>query len=421
MLTRLLQRGFNLIEVAIIVVVVGLLIGGVIVPSLTLIIDDVYDAEEKQLQKIKTAIIGYTIRRRTLDNVKIIVGGNRMNINNVTVAVSENGINERPFVLPRDRAYLPCPDVNGDGNEDRTSHDETGYDFVLPNHPLTLDVPDNPINPLVTEGSCFATRGVIPWRTLGVLPFDHWGNVYTYQVDAIFADAIIGFNQNSPIDAFDDRSQVLSYALNDDDNNRYLKRQIVTLAVGLESSTDPGVVCGGALTLCALTLTTSMQLEAGEQASGAFTVLYRPFNARDVIEGVPFVIISHGNNGFGAVNYATNVEDQSKADPTTNAQRVTVGLLCNYPVSGGGVTVSLNIAEALNFPQPFSAHSDTFNSGCSKTDINGSFVSDHVTFTQPYGDNYDDIVVWMTREDLFDALQPSGVLSTPNFPALGAY
>ena len=58
-------------------------------------------------------------------------------------------------------ARLPCPDTNGDGQEDR------GLGPVAPNR--VCDVP----------------LGNLPWSDLGVPQFDSWGRLFIYRVTGL--------------------------------------------------------------------------------------------------------------------------------------------------------------------------------------------------------------------------------------------
>ena len=100
-------------------------------------------------------------------------------------------------------------------------------------------------------GSCATTRGILPWRTLGLPPSDTWGNRYTYQADGVFANAIVGFNQNSIADSFDPRLAITASGTN------YRKRGGVTLSITRSSvrltyinGNEAVVVCQGGVPRC---------------------------------------------------------------------------------------------------------------------------------------------------------------------------
>ena len=402
---RVFQRGFNLVEMSIILVIVGLILGAVIIPSQSLYNDDIYKEEERRMEEIKTAILGYAFRHRTIPGVVSIV----------RVTGRENPLGsgvddpDRRFNADLRRPYLPCPDITGDGYEDRFTADITGSQFFVA-----------PVRTIVNEirayGACHSSRGVLPWRTLGVPPADHWGNLYTYQVDGVFASALSGFNQNSLIDEYDPR-QVIFRSGRNDPFYRNRIANVLTLTVAGLTTTDsfrPPIVCGGGECRDGI----SLNLEAGKQADGDFSILYRSYAQNDIIEGVPFVVVSHGKNGAGAVNYARNV-----ADKISGASAAPSGVICNEPVdgtAGGGAVAFIGPnPEAYNFPHP---EPPTADARCRSMTIDGIAVQDGFLFYQPgRSDNFDDVVAWMTREELFDHLRRTGVLDAPDYPVSVPY
>jgi prepilin-type N-terminal cleavage/methylation domain-containing protein len=127
------QRGFTLIELAIVLVIITILIGGLAMP-LSAQIQARRIAETKQImEEAREAILGYAMTHQ--------VGG-------------------RPF--------LPCPDTDGDGIENRNA----GI-CALPN------------------------AGWFPWVTLGTAAQDAWGNRLRYASQPELTDALVGFNNGS--------------------------------------------------------------------------------------------------------------------------------------------------------------------------------------------------------------------------------
>ncbi|MGI9306815.1 MAG: type II secretion system protein [Gammaproteobacteria bacterium] len=402
MTRRAAQRGFSLVEIGIVLAIVGILLGGVLIPSYTSFSDDIYAREERRMEEIKTAVLGYAIRHQTSGRL--------------FAAVSQSAANRRVFSLPGGRPYLPCPDITGDGYEDRTAFDRSGFIFFTPGATLTVD-PGVSRNDVIQYGSCFATRGVLPWRTLGVSPADSWGNLYTYQVDAVFADAVVGFNQNSVLDKYDARAVVTVSASGE---NLHREREpfsaLLTGIAGFddlatEDSIATPVVCGAG----ACNATATLSLAAGKQAAGEFQLLLRNFAPPDIVAGIPFAVVSHGKNGAGAVNYLRNAADKASLDPVSPG-----GLICNAPVDGSRLrlTVLLETAEAHNFPQPELPNED---SKCRPAMVNFIPAQNGFLYSQPRGRNFDDIVSWMTREELFDEMRRIGALDAPDFPVLRAY
>ena len=129
------QHGFTLIELAIVLVIIGVLIGSFL-GTLGARIDTTRRAEAKEdLENIKKAILGY--------------------------AISSGG------------TFLPCPctsdcDIDPDSTNPVGLEDRTG-------------------------GACTAGAGYLPWGTLGLKPSDSWNTLYGYWVDPAFSNSASPF------------------------------------------------------------------------------------------------------------------------------------------------------------------------------------------------------------------------------------
>jgi prepilin-type N-terminal cleavage/methylation domain-containing protein len=130
------QSGFSLIEMAVVLVIVGLLVTGLLLPLSAQIDQRNYNETQRELSEMRDALIGFALSSAALD-------GN---------------------------PHLPCPDTNGDGFEDRAA------------------------------GLCVNVAGGIPWATLGLGRLDRWGNPYIYRVTQGFANSTQGFNLGTPRD-----------------------------------------------------------------------------------------------------------------------------------------------------------------------------------------------------------------------------
>ncbi len=129
------SSGFTLAEMAVALVIVGLLLAGALIPIST---------------QMELKNIGDT--QRTLDQIRESIVG---------------------FVLINGR--LPCP---ADGT--LTSASPTaGKEQLLTN----LMAPTDPLT-----NRCSAVKGVVPWSTLAVPETDAWGRRLTYEVSPVFAD-----------------------------------------------------------------------------------------------------------------------------------------------------------------------------------------------------------------------------------------
>lgn len=133
-------QGFSLIEMAFVLVIITLLLGGLLVPFTTQVEQRRIAETNKAMEEIKEALVGYALSH--------------------SATVATNGTLQ---------PYLPCPDTNGDGLEE-------GRDGV---------------------GNCPAENGNLPWATLGVSPADAWGNRFHYAVRLAFSNMSNGFGLGS--------------------------------------------------------------------------------------------------------------------------------------------------------------------------------------------------------------------------------
>jgi prepilin-type N-terminal cleavage/methylation domain-containing protein len=133
-----IQRGFTLIEMAIVLVIVTILIGGLAMPLSAQIQARRIAETRHDMEAIHDALIGYAMSHTF----------------------------PHPTIPGEVRHYLPCPDNNNDGLEDARNG----------------------------AGQCSNKRAGLPWITLGVEGADAWGNRYTYAVDRIYSNNQSGFS-----------------------------------------------------------------------------------------------------------------------------------------------------------------------------------------------------------------------------------
>jgi prepilin-type N-terminal cleavage/methylation domain-containing protein len=124
-----LRKGFSLTEMAIVLVIVGLLLGGVLVPLSAQIDAANASANQKTMAEIRDALIGFAIA---------------------------NG-------------RLPCPAL-----------------AITPSGTGTAGLEPSPVLP----GGCANAAGVLPWATLGVGETDAWGRRYTFRVALEFTRTV---------------------------------------------------------------------------------------------------------------------------------------------------------------------------------------------------------------------------------------
>ena len=158
------QKGFTLVEMAIVLMIVGLLLGGLLVPLSAQMEQRNVTETRKQLDEIQQALVGFAI------------------------------INGR----------LPCPAqatvVTGQTNAGMEAFNgNTCTCLILTG--VNNTVADNSATKVACDLTATAVTGVLPWVTLGVNETDAWGNRYTYRVTKDFADAVVSstFTSNCPV------------------------------------------------------------------------------------------------------------------------------------------------------------------------------------------------------------------------------
>lgn len=190
------QHGFSLIELAIVLVIVTILLGGLAVPLSAQIEARRIAETRKIMEEAREAIMGYAMSRPTNSSTCLCtytVGdtvGCPVALSSVTPLIPAcsslcptagdvvltlpscpaPGTGSLTLTLPIKRHYLPCPDTDGDGAENRATPPGTG---------------------------CSQPRGYFPWRDLGTGSQDAWGNRLLYAVAADLANSSIGFHNGS--------------------------------------------------------------------------------------------------------------------------------------------------------------------------------------------------------------------------------
>lgn len=162
-----IQRGFTLIEMAIVLVIITILIGGLAVPLSAQIQARRIAETQKTLEEAQAAIAGYAITHTcscvyndvapagTLDTLLT-------NCATATCPPSNPSSSNTTLKHP----YLPCP-AGDDGREDRTG------------------------------SACNRQDGFLPWVDLATAAQDAWGNRLRYAVDADLANATKGIHNTS--------------------------------------------------------------------------------------------------------------------------------------------------------------------------------------------------------------------------------
>ena len=344
------QRGFTLVELAIALAVVGLVLGATLIPLRAL--DEIRRVkdEQRRLEVVRDAIVGYALRHRTrARTIRLVTSSLHLIFED---DFSPANRVEREYRLPAGRPYLPCPDWDGDGFEDRLPEGARGFVQgmeVTPGLTVTTIFEGsvshgliwNPLpsrGPIPPEllgghpyGECQMTRGAVPWRTLGIPPADGWGNRHTYFVDPVFSNAMFGFDRQTIADIYDPR---IPEAPGLPPSRRHFRSGLRGYFGHLTGVIDcPAAICDGGrsrqgvmlppnylarpdactthtrrfieetMTQCGWEDWSNLVLKAGSATKTDIDDGRRHYPPGSVTDGLPFVLVSHGPNGRFAVNH----------------------------------------------------------------------------------------------------------------------
>ena len=443
---RLRQRGFTLIELAIALTVVGLVLGASIIPLRMLDEARQLRDEQRRMEVVRDAVVGYALRHRTRERTLKIVAWNAPG------SMSE-------FRLPAGRPYLPCPDWDGDGFEDRAPEGPggfvqgmevrppgltvTGTVFVSPDAGAIWAVFSNRISPY---GECQTQRGSVPWRTLGIPPADGWGNRHTYFADVVFSNAMFGFDRQTIADMFDPRMPAapghpLARRFPVEGNRtRIISTSPYVIEIAYRhTNICPATVCDGGRTGddngqpgdCARhdysprareagwcvwreALVDGLILKAGAAAGMEIGGERKFFPKGGVTDGLPFVLVSHGPNGRFAVNHwgtlQNPVDEMGAKSPICNVHAWSGPSVVQGRLAvGTDDPADLALAhEAVNGGRDFSGDPFNVNPRCPR--VHGLHENQQFSFNESFfvweppgiGDKsgFDDLLLWMTREEL---------------------
>ena len=186
------QRGFTLIELAIVLVIVTILIGGLAMPLSAQIQARRIGETNRTLEEAREAIIGYAMSHTIASTCTCIYTGTppvRDTTSTCPISLCP-ATSTANLLLPITRHYLPCPDMNG---TDPESQDNDGVNGAV-------DL-NNGVEDRYTMGSdpgrCAASSGNLPWVTLGTAAQDAWGNRIHYSVTDNPTSAIMYGNSSS--------------------------------------------------------------------------------------------------------------------------------------------------------------------------------------------------------------------------------
>ena len=437
------SRGYSLFEIACVMAVLGILLGASLLPLNRQLRESEYRQERVNMERLRDAVLGYALRHRT-PGVEI------------TMVDDLRGTPQTGFYAAG-HPYLPCADMNGDGIENRR-------DLISPIvHTLTLSFKDDtprsrsvtdqrqallnigvdlfevfrlipggqgfssappfnfPYPIIVSGGACRTDKGQLPWRTLGSIPADYWGNRYTYFADPVFSLEAIGFDEKTIADS----------------GVRFLPRVLTTTSVYIPQKRNNDtrfsnrIFLGPPSVICDVAEAAENSLDCGRNgivAAPATLVAGEPaptdgdgvfLKPNDIADGLPFVIVSHGHNGRGAFNHLLSRRERK--------------LECR---SFDGISVG----EAVNLHIFFSLHDDDvgellspsgmdfeFNDSCHlgvpdsppniqsnqkegyffahRRDVSAARAASSLSDRK----GMDDLLVWMTRGDLARRMREADV------------
>ena len=462
-LTRTRQRGFTLVEIAIAIGVVGLLLAASAWMARALEERRQIEREMQRLEIVRDAIVGYAIRNRTRERVLKVVpwfgpGG------------------EWEFRLPAGRPYLPCPDFDGDGYEDRMPREAFPHGIeVKSDLMVTVTVGElaPPWNGALTwtqnasgfpwahpYGECRVSRGTVPWRTLGVDPSDGWGNRHTYFADSVFSNAIFGFDRQTVADIYDPRvpsapgyeaalrhfkvptsDNILLVDLTDPPNflsfdvPPYARNCPAAICVG-DSGCEPTQSSPVArdFSRCAWRNPNSFPgrvktvFKAGLVAAEKISDGRKPHPAGSVTDGLPFVLVSHGPNGRNAVNHWATLQNRLPRIsgffyPICNRASQSDGTIPTFSdILSSDRVQHFEMANAARRTTGLIVDSGCFSGGGNfgvGVGVNynpGSFVWQPPGISD--GSDFDDLLLWGTRGEL-SAWVPGNIPLLP--PMVMAY
>jgi prepilin-type N-terminal cleavage/methylation domain-containing protein len=170
-----IKRGFTLIEMAIVLVIITILIGGLAVPLSAQIQARRIAETKKIMEEAREAIVGYAMTH-SCSCVYDATGTLATPPTTCTTINSCPDDNPSLADVTLQHAYLPCPDSDGDGDEDR-----------------------NFASGICTPSASGLAHGWLPWVDLGVAQQDAWGNRLLYAVNTTYSKKKDGFSTSTAL------------------------------------------------------------------------------------------------------------------------------------------------------------------------------------------------------------------------------
>ena len=364
-------RGYTIVEMAIALAVLGLLFAGALYPWQNRVESDQRREVESLLDSARLAVVAYAARNRTR-------------------AASFRPLNNGPVdQIPAGRPYLPCPDITGDGVEDRERIDvdrarlDEVSDFGHFTKPFVRDDIVGVGTATVGIGACRRHKGMLPWATLGVAENDVWGGRFTYRVDPAFSSALLGFDETTRADIYDFRDICpLSHpdSFNRRDGSGCHTRATNPLPM-------PSLICDAP---CNDSKSENVFIGLVAETDTEVNIPPSRYNDGDIIDGAVFVIVSHGPNGRGAFNRHGAVS-------------------CNAFPDGEGEQINANVRlpDATD-PDP--------NDNCDLADNDDDYFFVSHPPTRGGANDFDDIVIWASANEIIGQMAALGVMPIAALP-----
>ena len=395
-MNRQIQRGYNLVEIAIVLTIALMMSSWLVTNYYRLQQDERIRETKVAIENIKEAIADYADAHRSQSFL----------IANSLVPDADKIY----WRVPDGRPYLPCPDITGDGLEDRQ-----------PVAAVTLSVAITywDIQPYTAE--CASYKGFVPWRTLNTPPADPWGNFYTYRVDPDFAYSLLGFDEETVSSSSsyigDWQNSISPLTVTVVSGQEYVASNLIAGAItvsisvaawdntSIASELAPSLICdrqpcyAAAATLSLLYGEVATTVAVLRQVGGyaLSQPVYVEYKNNAIVTGLPVVVLSHGQNGYGAV---------PSQQPAGGA------LHCNN-IPADNLDEIQNAMRVL-----FSSISNCNTVTLSTSRQNGFVSAQHRPPNTPQGE-FDDIVGWMTVDELKTKLTKRGVFPVEKLPPLG--
>ena len=370
-------RGYTIVEMAIALAVLGLLFAGALYPWQNRVESEQRHEVEGLLDSARLAVVAYAARNRT------------------RAAAFQLQSNGPVDLIPAGRPYLPCPDITGDGVEDRERFDvdrappDEVSDFGNFNKPFMRDDIVGVGTATVGIGACHRHKGMLPWATLGVAENDVWGGRFTYRVDPAFSSALLGFDETTRADIYDFRDPCPNrrdgFKRRDGSSGCHPRR-------GRDNPLPnplpmPALICDAP---CNDSESENVFIGLVAETDNVNIPPSR-YNDGDIIDGAVFVILSHGPNGRGAFNRHGVVS-------------------CNEFPDGEGEQINAN----FRLPDAIDP-----NDNCDLANDDEHFFVSHPRTRGgeiESGFDFDDIVIWASANEIIGHMAALGVMPITALP-----